>query len=76
MEIYLKNESPEKILSQSKEVCLDTKPPFDLQGIERQIAELELVNALFFKFGEKAVPMLRREYPEQTERVKKFYSSE
>ena len=47
--------------------------PRDLRGIELTVGKIEMVNSLFFKFREKAIPLLELKYKKELEKITQFY---
>ena len=62
---YLSGKSPEEILKITKETALEMKAPYNLRKIEKYIGRIELVNSMFFKFGNQAKKILFPEYKKE-----------
>lgn len=75
IQIYLKDKSPKDILDASKKTALEGKPPFDLDRYCYDIARLEFVNSMFFKFGEDTREVLLPEYRQELEMIVSFYGN-
>ena len=77
-EIYLFSKGildPKEVLKRAEEGCLNVKPSKKLEDVAQQIARIELVNTLHYKFPDQAIPTLQQHYPKELAIIKKFYQS-
>lgn len=72
-QIYMANETPENLLKRVGEICLEGEKTH-LGEIGIQIAKLELVNTMVFKFEkDKTAKVLKKEYEKELEKIASFY---
>ncbi len=72
-QIYMANLEPEEILQMIEKTCLKGERTH-LGEIGIQIARLDFANTMFYKFGEKAFPLLEQEYSKELKKIIRLYS--
>ncbi len=72
-QIYLKDKTPREILNIVELIAIEMKAPHNLDNIEKQIGRIELVNTLYYKFGEECKKILSPKYSMELRKIINFY---
>ncbi|MEK6983826.1 MAG: hypothetical protein AABX33_04600 [Nanoarchaeota archaeon] len=73
LQIYFGDAPAEDALIKLENSALKLAPPRELEGVEKAIGRMELVNTLFFKFRQDIHDLLRKNYGPELEKIKEFY---